>query len=703
MVVTLRSHTVVKGKIMKSSFLKQTGSILIEALVALVVVSVGTFGVMKLNTVLLSGTGLSKTRAEALQIAQNRMETIRNFSVEAGCPAADTGSTETNAVTGVNAVYKVGRTISGVLDERVNVEIYVGWDGVADPHDSAADKRIVLSSVVACVGMGTSGQVGGTANTENAGKLKAPTGAARVGGRTDPTCPSGSCVATINNTNNIPDNTKVYKTGKLVELVDTVTNKVLLTVEDGTDFSTISGRVYIEANNSGFPIVDPDGAVTNDGTASSTLDDNVFVLSSDASYCARIFPTDANSIIPAGAAGNAIKYRYFDYNCYVGAGWWGNIGIARLDKPQGPANRICVGDPASGLNSETSIWSRKDQLSISRGYRGYKKINANGSNIDSTNFETKGIGYKPTNVDGGGNWIYVPEHIGVSDQHDFLVTIINGNQTCEESGKMELVAGQFTGNQGRFFCMSGQCPDLIATPSTPTTIIRGTITKESGVVLTPPVPGAGSSCSSVTWTEAVDGGSYSYSCTLNWTGFSGSAWYGAISFGATSPNTLCASGTAPQVVPAGNNVAFTVNNSSASANPNSLTFTDVPLAVTDVTIDFNAAASACPRLGMPSPRWDPNSNSSSTMKPLIWDPITSSSTSATSYLISTCTLSGNATICTPATSAGSVTSPTSYTPVLNAGVKGICISVTASNAVDTDSIPSGTKCVTKTGNSYIFN
>ena len=34
-------------------------------LVALVVVSVGTFGVMKLNTVLLSGTGLSKTRAEA--------------------------------------------------------------------------------------------------------------------------------------------------------------------------------------------------------------------------------------------------------------------------------------------------------------------------------------------------------------------------------------------------------------------------------------------------------------------------------------------------------------------------------------------------------------------------------------------------------------------------------------------------------------
>lgn len=666
---------------------------MIEALVALVVVSVGTFGVMKLNTVLLSGTGLSKTRAEALQIAQTRMEAIRNFSVETGCPAVDTGSTETNAVTGVNASYKVGRTISGVPTERVNVEIYVGWDGATDPHNSAADKRIVLSSVVACGGTGTSGMVAGNANASNAGKLKAPTGAARVGGRDNPTCPSGSCVTIPKADGTIADNTVIYKTGNLVELVDTITNKVLLTVEDGTDFSTISGRVYIEANNSGDPIVDPDG------TTSSTADDNVFVLSSDASYCARIFPTDAASIIPSGASGNAIKYRYFDYNCYVGAGWWGNVGIARLDNPN-TNNRICLGDPASSLNSETSIWSRKDQLSISRGYRGYKKIDPNGSNTASINFETKGIGYKPGNQTDGTEWIYVAEHIGVTDQHDFLVTIISGNQTCEGSGKMALVADQFTGNQGRFYCMSGQCPDLIATPSTPTTIIHGTITKESGVELTAPVPGANSSCSSVTWAD--NGGSYSYSCTLNWTGFSGAAWQGAISFGATGTNTVCASGTAATVLPAGNNVAFTVNNRFASVNPNSLTFTDVPLAVTDVTIDFNAAASACPSLGTPATSWSPDSNASPAMKPLTWAPITS----ATSYLINTCTLSGNATICTPGTSAGSVTSPTNYTPVaseITGGVKGICVSVTAQNGIATDSIPSSTKCVTKSGNSYNFN
>lgn len=668
---------------MKPTLLKQTGSILIEALVALVVVSVGTFGVMKLNTVLLSGTGISKTRAEALQIAQNRMETIRNFSVEAGCPAVDTGSTETAAVTGVNATYKVGKTISSVLAERVNVEIYVGWDGAADPHNSAADKRIVLSSVVACVGTGTSGMVGGTANAQNAGKLKSPTGAARVGGRADATC-TGSCTSTINNTNRIPDNTKIYRTGNLVELVDTVTNKVLLTVEDGTDFSTISGRVYIEANNSGDPIVDPDG------TTSSTTDDNVFVLTSDASYCARIFPTDADSIIPSGASGNDIKYRYFDYNCYVGAGWWGNVGIARLDNPN-TNNRICLGDPASSLNSETSRWSRKDELSTSRGYRGYKKIDANGSDTNSTNFETKGIGYKPSNQANGAEWVYVADHIGVSDEHDFLVTVINGNQTCEESGKMELESGQFTGNQGRFFCMSGQCPDLITTPSTPTTIIHGTITKETGAVLTAPVVGSNSSCSSVDWSDL--GGSYSYSCTLNWTGFSGSAWQGAISFGATGTNTVCASGTAATVFPSGSNVAFSINDRTPLVNPNALIFTDVPLAVTDVTINFRAAAATCGQLSQPTPVWPAGSSNSA----LSWATITG----ATGYIVKTCTTAtvDASTICPPSIQTTQIAN--SYSPSVSNN-QTLCINVIAtdSSGVNAASQVSPTKCVSRTGGTY---
>ena len=676
---------------MKSSFFNQSGSMLIEALVALVVVGVGTFGIVKLNTVMLSGTGLSKTRAEALHIGQKRMEDIRNFSVETGCPAVDTGSTEANAVTGVNASYKVGRTVSSVISERVNVDIYVGWDGVADPHDSATDKRIVLSSVVSCVGSKSSGMASGEALLLNGGTLKTPTGSARVGGRDNPTCPDGSCVTTINNTNNKPDNTKIYKTGDLVELVDTVTNKVLLTVKDGSDFSTISGRVYIEANNSGNAIVDADGNTANDGTAASTADDNVFILSSDASYCARIFPADNASTVPSGASGNSIKYRYFDYNCYVSKGWWGNIGVVRLDNPNSN-NRVCVGDLAVS-SSETSIWSKKPQLSISRSYRAYRMINANGSTTDQTNFDTTGIGYSL--IGDTVSSTYSAVHLGDSEDsmnHDFLITVITGQGTCESSGNMKLVSGntdtnnQFTGNLGKYYCMSGQCPSLTQTASTQTTVVHGTITKATGAVLT----GVDPADCQTTPTFIDNGNSYSYSCTKVWSGFAGSSWQGGVTF--TTPTnpatgyatTICpnSTGSIATAIPTGNAFASTVNNKAALINPNSLSFTDVPLAVTDVTINFDANASQCAALGQPSPTW-----SSGT---LIWSNISS----ATSYLIKTCTFGGSLTTCTPDTSAGSSTSP--YTPgSIPNGQKGLCISVTAkdSSNIFSDSVASSPKCV----------
>lgn len=692
---------------MKPSMFSQSGSMLIEALVALLVVGVGTFGVLKLNTVMLSGTGLSKTRAEALQIAQKRMEDIRNFSVQTGCPVVDTGSTETNAVTGVNASYNVGRTISSIISERVNVDIYVGWDGVSDPHNSASDKRVVLSSVVACVGVGTSGMVGGNANALNGGTVKTPTGSARVGGRDNPTCSAG-CTSVTSNTNNKPDNTKVYTTGNLVELVDTVTNKVLLTIEDGSAFSTISGRVYIEANNSGNAIVDSDGSIANDGTETSIADDNVFILSSDASYCARIFPTDANSMVPSNASGNGIKYRYFDYNCYVSKGWWGNIGVVRLDNPNSN-NRVCVGDLAVS-SSETSIWSKKTTLSISRGYRGYRKIDENGSTTDQTNFETVGIGYSLS--DGIVSSTYSAVNLGTSadtNHHDFLITVITGQGTCESSGNMTLVSGntstsnQFTSNLGKFYCMSGQCPSLTQAASTQTTVVHGTIAKASGAVLT----GIDlADCQTTpTFTEAVDGNSYSYSCTKVWTGFTGSAWQGGVTFTTpTSPTTgyattICtnSTGSVATVLPAGNTVATTVNDKAASVNPNSLSFTDVPLAVTDVTINFDAKTN-CSTLGQPQLQWGTNGS-----KPyhLSWTAITN----ANSYKVLTCgpTLG---TSCTPSTQSTQTT--TTYQPADLGNGYAICIQVIASDTtgVNADSALSSTKCVSRAssgGGAYTHN
>lgn len=688
---------------MKSSILRQSGAMLIEALVALLVVGVGTFGIVKLNTVMLSGTGVSKTRAEALQIAQKRMEDIRNFSVQTGCPAADAGSVEANAVTGVNASYKVGRTVSSVLSERVNVDVYVGWDGAPDPHNSATDKRVVLSSVVACVGVASSGMAGGDAIALNGGTVKTPTGSARVGGRDNPTC-SGICTSSVNNTNNKPDNTKIYRTGNLVELVDTVTNKVLLTVTDGSDFSTISGRVYIETANNGSPIVDADGDITNTGTATSIADDKVFIISSDASYCARIFPTDAESTIPSNASGSGIKYRYFDYNCYVSKGWWGNIGVVRLDNPNSN-NRVCVGDLAVP-SSETSIWSKKAQLSISRAYRAYRKINPNGSNTDPANFETTGIGF---NLDNNVvSTTYSSVHLGTSadtSKHDFLITLINGQDTCESSGKMMLVgttnANQFTGNLGKYYCMSGQCPGLAQTAGTQTTVVHGTITRISGAVLTGIDP---ADCQTTPTFTDNGNNTYSYSCTKVWTGFAGSAWQGGVTFTMPTDTTICpnSAGSIATVLPSGNTVASTVNNRFALTNPNSLSFTDVPLAVTDITINFDAKAN-CSTLGQPAPIWGTTGS-----KPyqLSWPAIVNPS--ADIYKILTCGPTPGTT-CTPVTQTiqTGTTYPTYQPGPLDKG-EVICIQVIASDTTgaSSDSVKSSVKCVSRAsdrGGTYTHN
>ncbi len=662
---------------MKSFSFKQTGSMLIEALVALVIVGVGTLGVVKLNSVMLNGTGLSKTRAEALEIALKRMEDLRNYALNVGCPSAGS-TTETDPVTGVNASYVVGRSITDVTAEQMDVEVCVAWDGSNAPCGATADKRIILKSTVSCLGVGTSGMLAGNATTETGGKLKTPTGAAKVGGGDyGNNKPTGRTINYLGgDTSGTADGTSTYLNAQgAYELIDEATGRVLLTVDDGSAFSTISGRVYIETNNSGNPIVNPGGS-----DASTINDDNVFVLSSDASYCARIIPATL-PVIPANASGSSIKYRYFDYQCYVSKGWWGNIGIARLDSPN-VNNRVCVGDPGVS-QSETSIWSRKTALSVSRGYRAYRET-------DTGVYETTGIGvstsdgieYAPVKIPSAAN--------ASTEHHDFLITVITGNGSCQDSNKMNLTdPSTFTGNQGKFYCMSGQCPGLTQTDPTPHTLIHGTITKNTGATI------AGfndSDCSSKTFTDNVT--SYSYSCKLNWTGFAGANWKGSISFQTTGTNTLCATGSPPVVVPSGS-VAYTVNNRFAATFPNSLTFTDVPVGVTDVTIDFDVKAAFCGALGQPFPSW---SNGA-----LIWPAIPGGS--PTQYKVYTCTVAtATSTSCVPDALVRTDTS-LSYTPsVKNSDTS--CISIIAhdgSGAI-ADSPPSSPKCVSRTnGNRYTYN
>ncbi|GEM_PF-2376164 len=652
---------------------RQSGYALLESLVALAVVVVGVLGVAKLNAVMLGGTGLSKTRAEAVQIAQQRIEAIRNFQIGASCDQPPAGLPD--SVTGVNAQYAVSIGFSNAMPaapaapQRVNVQVCVAWnnDGTA-PCSAPADRRVILTSVVGCSGVGTSGLIGGSATATTGGFVKTPTGAARVGGNTyDPGAVPGTANTITIDGLSQSDGTKIHvNSDGERELIDATTGKVLLTVANGTEFSTITGKVYIEAKN-GSPIVNPGGA-----NPSITSDDNVFVLSSDASYCARYIPATL-PVVPAGATGSSIKYFYFYYKCYIGKGWWGNIGVVRTDNANAN-DRVCVGDSLQA--NDGTLWSKHPQRSTNRAYRGYRDI---GGGL----YETTGIGIGPDGT------TYTVKHYPdpSSAKHDFLIANITGNQSCASDMQLATPTLPFTGNQGKYFCLSSTCPGLTSVPATPTTVIRGTITRVDGAALSG-IDTANGACKagSIAW-EANGTESYSYSCTLDWTGFTAASWYGAVNFTPVGTASLCAAGATTTVLPAGTAVTYTIHDAAATTDPNSLAFTDVPLAVTDVQIDFSVHAGAC-GLGVPSLSWtgaDPKS--------LSWPAISG----ATGYKVYRCSTSNNSslTACTPTTLVSTITT-TSYAPGDPANKETICVNVKSTNGTS-DSTASATKCIYRLG------
>ena len=683
----------------------QNGFILVEALVALIVVAVGILGIGKMNALLLQGTGVSKTRAEAIQLAQDRVETARNFNLQAGCTDANLANASTN-VTGVNANFTVATSYPASDTTWKAIEVCVTWDGGAC---NAVGNRVVLRSVISCAGMGTSAQVGtGSASGTRGGFIKTPTGRGTVGGGS---YTPGSVPGTANNIDgiNVPDNTSTYvRDDGVRELIDTVTGKVLLTVgklgceNEAPQFSTISGKVYVEAKN-GDPIV---------------TESNLYVLSSDASYCTKL-PYQNDWVLPSGSSGNNIKYFYTYYQCYIGAEWWGNIGLVRIDNANAN-NRVCVGSP---VNSNTStLFSKHSQLSTNRAYRGYREI-GNNTGI----YETKGIGESNTlntactAAEKKDVYTYTPQFL---KNHHFVHTVITGQASdaaCNTAqttlnayvptGSLGSTTGNPTvtapndgssktitanNNPGKFYCMSNDdgvtCPNVTTNPTIPSTLVHGTITNYTGsaTALTA-IDSGGSSCN----TEALTANgttSYTYSCSINWSGFIGSSWNGAIAFTAGNGITLCPGSTAPTVVPTGNNVAYAINASNASSSPNSINFTDIPNAVTDITLNFDVKSGTCGALGQPNlSAWTfSGSGTNAAAASMSWATISG----ATSYRIRTCDITGQNTSCNPASSTPTTQTLTTFS---TSASKSMCVMVTAYDG--TTEGTSSTKCVKYTGGS----
>lgn len=133
------------------------GFALIEAMIAIVIMGIGLFGLARLNAVLLAGTAIGKTRAEATQLAEGKLEEIRARQPPATKPVS---SPSAETLTGVNATFSRSWTIASAgltgLDlDRVTV--CVSW---GDPCGGTGERKVAIDSLLAWTPIGTSGSVG---------------------------------------------------------------------------------------------------------------------------------------------------------------------------------------------------------------------------------------------------------------------------------------------------------------------------------------------------------------------------------------------------------------------------------------------------------------------------------------------------------------------------------------------------------------
>lgn len=432
-----------------------SGFTLIEAMIALVVLSFGLLAIAQFQSKLVTGSAYNKARSEAIALAQEKLDQLRNYGTEPEQVALLNNTTPTagevfpdnvvnntypataQTIQGVNATFSRQWTVGGNGDAR-DVSVIVTWN---DPHK---------------------GPQSVTLNTDMT--WKNPRATADLGVKSDqPVLPSATGAATLGDgtyTGTIPDSslnndgTATLQNGADNVLVDVDSSEIVLTLKNAcdtesgvcTDFVKITGRVYI------------------DQVSGSRLSpDNIKVLASDAAYCATKVP-DPHTTTPNG------DYEYFDYTCYLGGGWYGNIGLLLVPSSAAgasnsitDADRVCLGDPNASALDGAEAWKRV-QLAKRRVYRGmlYQIDAHNNAVLDPSNEEIiKSVGIKdaaelPDTTTRTDSWDSGEHKKG----HDYVVTHIVGsgvNKTncVDPLTRADSASGTlFTGVPTDFLCLN---------------------------------------------------------------------------------------------------------------------------------------------------------------------------------------------------------------------------------------------------------
>ena len=402
----------------------QKGFGLTEALIGLVILSSGLIAIYGVHSDFLRSANDSRDRDIALHLASSRLEAVRDDLAD--------GSINPNIYpdeTGLEGSYDRVTTITAV-DDRYNVKIKVSWGGLFGDDSIVIGAQLKTMDPSKVISVTTNGSE--TTLPTVSSIIGTPQGEAEYG--------SGEETSTAGIDNSIEgenDGTRIVEEEGLYKLVDNATDEVLL--KSSTPLKTISGRMYVN--------------ITAAGISKSDID-ALYVGAPDVSVCRNVRNTSGNSNnyydFNTGS-----DYHYLLYQCYVGANWYGDIGIGcsqyrangdcgigGTSIPQTDSN-ACVGDPAETADDvATNAFSREPQSGLKRSYRGYAEA-------------------QPTVTVDGANYYVIR---GISESYAGHDLYLSGSSLCETSMTTleDSEDGAFANSAGRYVCLSDSCPsDLL--------------------------------------------------------------------------------------------------------------------------------------------------------------------------------------------------------------------------------------------------
>ncbi|WP_394176740.1 type IV pilus modification PilV family protein [Thalassotalea litorea] len=431
---------------------KSFGFSLIEVLIAVAILSVGLLGVAVFQGELINSSTENKARAEALALAQARMEemrnytdTVKNISEFDSLYLVSTGFTNTTTHNGANAVFSRQEAISQ-SNETKEVAIKVSWSS-----GNGETEEVIIQSEL---GFKSPSLVGELDDFDaNGPMVRSATGRAELGeGEVKVT-------DTVDMSQN-GDATGILDRGDgdlRLTNGDTPGNDVVLTLKDACELDTNGDRTGIPCT--GF--VEISGRVYIDtATQNRIAPGDIYVKASDAAYCQRYFyDADGDAVVVDSSTTTAhitanSDYKYFEYTCYLGGGWHGNIGLV-LEGGITRNDKVCMGDP-------TSINPWEDtQIAGRRVYRGMAYDFTDETNTTILRDANNDIIYYSIGV---ADALVLPPEGGAG--HDFVLAAMgpgdNDGELCKSEGIMVrtdaniggVPGGLFTGIPTDFFCLN---------------------------------------------------------------------------------------------------------------------------------------------------------------------------------------------------------------------------------------------------------